>query len=990
MRTARTQRVATYEKPRCDPELEAVYENLGRLRENERRHEHVYAELKQSNLALTKEKQAITIHAHTYEKKATALALQLEAAQREVAEANCAKRQHAEQVKAELLAHVNELEEVERARETALRSELATAKQESDEWRRQAETVKEEIVAMGVADRDKHEALKSVQAELLILSEEYKNLVQQIALEKKEVKAAQQECVVLREADKESRRAMKMREDTLRMELATASDEINRLKDLYKSTIDSVQRGDMSITALQKKLEEANGEVEALRAATEEQRRELMSLRRECARTKIELNNAQADASTRMTALAQDLTDAKEDANRCRSMLSATSEEVSKGQSLLDISMEETQTVRESCKAEILLLEEEVKRWKEAAERAQGEVTEKSSVLSSLHEEHYRVLAESQDSRDKASQWQKTAEAAKDRIQLLDAEMLRKESVLADTEMRIEKLAAEVRNAHDEAARFKAAAELVKGESTSRFIQLKNSLEEMRAREVTLTDELATKMEELRECQAIVEARGKEMAMQRYQATEKESETRSALDATEARVLVLEGEKKRYEKELEHWRFSAETAERKYESLLEENQNIQSSFERRIQDEFSRANILETELIATKKDLVNLKSVLESSDGQKREKEISLEKSLAEARSIGKDLQIQLVEAEQKVLHWRESTQAAHSESNEVRSALDGARTQIATLEKDLELAQHATIMVKSAAQPALMKAGATDSPGQAPLYREPGVDSETLAMDLGVEPIDSEKNELGQFERKRGLDEEQEREPAFADEITVPKDKWLRLKADLDFLRDENAALQSKLRAVEGKGEAKLSEGKLLGKLQRMEWSSSSWKPPTTFPGGDPTEFFFVEIGAWRIRAGWVEVGTSKSFQTVEFPCIIARPSKASADLTTIVQHASIKADAMYGRFREMGVFIGKDAWYCAFDHPDPVLRGSLKLEAPFDRDRLIRPADLKLLLKYVFEKCEVCLKKTPLVVTYKPTSTLKEREEVVEMLFEYCEASR
>lgn len=45
----------------------------------------------------------------------------------------------------------------------------------------------------------------------------------------------------------------------------------------------------------------------------------------------------------------------------------------------------------------------------------------------------------------------------------------------------------------------------------------------------------------------------------------------------------------------------------------------------------------------------------------------------------------------------------------------------------------------------------------------------------------------------------------------------------------------------------------------------------------------------------------------------------------------------------------------YCTFDHPDPVLRSSLKVESPFRRGTLERPGDLKELWTYVFETLQV-----------------------------------
>lgn len=95
---------------------------------------------------------------------------------------------------------------------------------------------------------------------------------------------------------------------------------------------------------------------------------------------------------------------------------------------------------------------------------------------------------------------------------------------------------------------------------------------------------------------------------------------------------------------------------------------------------------------------------------------------------------------------------------------------------------------------------------------------------------------------------------------------------------------------------------------------------------------------------------------QTVyTFPCLVARPKNEKADLGALVQNAGLNAGPMYQRFRRDGVFLGKDAWYCGFEHPDPALRSALKLDSPIERGSITRIDDLALLWAYVLETLQV-----------------------------------
>lgn len=125
--------------------------------------------------------------------------------------------------------------------------------------------------------------------------------------------------------------------------------------------------------------------------------------------------------------------------------------------------------------------------------------------------------------------------------------------------------------------------------------------------------------------------------------------------------------------------------------------------------------------------------------------------------------------------------------------------------------------------------------------------------------------------------------------------------------------------------------------------------------------------MAAWRgpvagsstIRCGFVDCRGEK-FRPQEqrvytFPCLVARPKNEKADLSALVQNAGLNAGPMYERFRRDGVFVGKDAWYCGFEHPDPALRSALKLDSPLARGGITRMEDLALLWAYILETLQV-----------------------------------
>ena len=347
---------------------------------------------------------------------------------------------------------------------------------------------------------------------------------------------------------------------------------------------------------------------------------------------------------------------------------------------------------------------------------------------------------------------------------------------------------------------------------------------------------------------------------------------------------------------------------------------------------------MQAELAAAKKELGRLAAAADAirEEGKKAQaSELETSSSLLEARSLATALQEELA-------GWKATAEAAQAGTGEVQAALQKARSRETTLKNEVAAAEDTAELWRSAA-------------------------------DAAQEDV-------------------QARERAFENELAAATEEWTRWKVEAKAAREECAALMAELRALKGMAEEVEQEQE----EQQQQWESSSTSALVrqasnlSLASGVPDRFFLIELGSWRIRAGWVEVGSPEKFNPMHFPCVVARPKKASANYSAIVQNASISANPMYARFREDGVFIGKDAWYCAFDHPDPVLRGALKLEAPFVRDRLERPADLKWLLKDVLVKMDVDAWESPLVVTYKATTTPEERAKMVEMMFEPCEASR
>lgn len=101
-------------------------------------------------------------------------------------------------------------------------------------------------------------------------------------------------------------------------------------------------------------------------------------------------------------------------------------------------------------------------------------------------------------------------------------------------------------------------------------------------------------------------------------------------------------------------------------------------------------------------------------------------------------------------------------------------------------------------------------------------------------------------------------------------------------------------------------------------------------------------------------------------FPTVIAQVRNKNSNLFDLVRGASNFASPMFEKFRKTGYFVGNDAWYCAFDHPDSALRGGLELLYPFASKS---ENGLELLLGYCISLLEEsgAINQPQLLISYK-----------------------
>ncbi|CAN0331853.1 unnamed protein product [Ectocarpus sp. 6 AP-2014] len=114
-------------------------------------------------------------------------------------------------------------------------------------------------------------------------------------------------------------------------------------------------------------------------------------------------------------------------------------------------------------------------------------------------------------------------------------------------------------------------------------------------------------------------------------------------------------------------------------------------------------------------------------------------------------------------------------------------------------------------------------------------------------------------------------------------------------------------------------------------------------------------------------------------------RGLRGGADLDELVNGASSLAAPMYSKFRDTGVFVGGDAWYCCLDHPSIALRSKLRLSCPMRRrDQPPSREDTERLADHAYGLLKQDSTLSPTLLTYKPTATVDEVLALASVLLE------
>ena len=133
-----------------------------------------------------------------------------------------------------------------------------------------------------------------------------------------------------------------------------------------------------------------------------------------------------------------------------------------------------------------------------------------------------------------------------------------------------------------------------------------------------------------------------------------------------------------------------------------------------------------------------------------------------------------------------------------------------------------------------------------------------------------------------------------------------------------------------------------------------------------------FLELGNFELRLGLWSRKTEQFEECFRCPAIIAEVKdrsvvtrdklydlvgSASKVLMEDFNDSSITSSNgsqsfMYELFRETGIFVGADAHYCLFEHPDPVLRSALQLTPILRKDKLVHAEGLGHLLNHCFSR--------------------------------------
>ena len=134
---------------------------------------------------------------------------------------------------------------------------------------------------------------------------------------------------------------------------------------------------------------------------------------------------------------------------------------------------------------------------------------------------------------------------------------------------------------------------------------------------------------------------------------------------------------------------------------------------------------------------------------------------------------------------------------------------------------------------------------------------------------------------------------------------------------------------------------------------SSASRAPSNELVLGDAARpVVLFEMGQWHTRIG-VYNHTSQRFE-LRFSCPTYTASPlAGKTPDAIVKSAGFLAGPAYAYFREIGLFVGEDARYMCYDHPDGGLRSSLQLDAPpLQGGRIINAERFAHIVEHCFQR--------------------------------------
>ncbi len=916
------------------------------------------------------------------------LTKQLEDSKAMVAHA-LAGKQAAEQDKAQGLAQLQEIEKQVEAQQQALRAE-------AQQWKAEAEATKQELEALRAMGSKRQSSLEALVAEGQAREETWQAETAAAKAEAAHWKAQAEEAAGdVSAAVQQGRSEVEARETALRLDVSRAQNEIVRLEaEVTRLTAASDQaveesnHNEASLGQLQARKETLEGELAGAQS-------ELVHWKETAEATRRELKAAQEQARESQSQAQSSLAAANEEVARWKAATLRAQDDGNKDQAVLEASLAEVRAREAALLETIGAAQAADLETRSSLTELHGQVAALQSGLILAKEECALLRAQGCDQQALLDEARTQGATLREQLASAQQESARLE---AENKSGDAALHAQVVAAQEELARCEAAAAAAQEDSSKAQASFDVSLAESRTRAASLERDLAA-------AQATEAAAQEALAALQEQGIKSRSALEGALSEVRAREAALQATVFATKEEVARWKAVAQGAQ--------------------AESGTSRAS-----LAAAEEERVRLRTAVQVAREEGQTSQSSLKISLSELQATAAALRADLSSAQGELAQWKGAAATAREEASKLQVSHEALQAKTATAETEMERRKaEAAAMEQKAAG---LQASLDDAQAREAQLQD-GMRAARNKVDQWKATAEAAQGEgrARQASIDTLLAEAQARETALQSAVATAKEELARVTGAADAAaRDENAKSASlleeardhaaRLQAEVARAKEEADRWQAVAEAGRQECTSlkedmealrlridehehhrhqqrnadqvahPALAPRARSPRVQPARIFLIETGAWHIRAGWVDVGASPAaFEAMHFPCVVARPKNDAADFMSIVQNAGHKADAMYNRFREMGVFIGKDAWYCAFDHPDPVLRGALKLEAPFVRGRLERPQDLKWLWKDVLAKMDVDPAVTPIAITYKATSTARERASMVELAFDQCEAS-